>query len=226
MIRMGLLCSSGGSVAASTIRLLRHSGYVVDAAVVTDRPCGAENVALEMGLRHRRIEYTSRNAFSQAAAAWLYDVCRVDWTCLMFLRLVSAPLFERAPCFNLHPSLLPAFPGFSALQQARQSGSRFFGATAHLVDESVDGGPIIAQVTSPLAPDLDEEAMGRISFAQKVYLLLVLAERMIEASEQRQVVRPPALGAGICATNPLLANPVLADAFKTMMQTEGILWAI
>jgi phosphoribosylglycinamide formyltransferase-1 len=223
---MGFLCSSGGSVAASTIRLLRDAGYEVDAAVVTDRPCGAENVAFKMGLRHRRIEYTSRDAFSQAAATWLYDVCRVDWTCLMFLRLVSAQLFGRAPCFNLHPSLLPAFPGLSALKRARQSGSRFFGATAHLVDESVDGGPILAQVISPLTPDLDEEAMGRISFAQKVYLLLVLVERMMEESEQRQALRPPAFGAVPYSASPPLANPVLAHAFKTMVQTEGILWTI
>lgn len=224
MIRMGLLCSRGGSVAASAIHILQRSGFEIDAAVVTDRPCGAESMAVELGLRHKRIDYSSRDCFSKAAANWLLDECGMDWTCLLFSRLVSSHLYGHAPCVNIHPSLLPAFPGFSALRRARQSGARFFGATAHLVNELVDGGPILAQVVSPLWPELDELVMERISFAQKVYLLLLLSERMNRMTNQNSAIDLPAFDAGPSFASPRLASSTLAESFARLVEAEEIPW--
>jgi len=209
---------------ASAFRLLYDAGHEVDAVVVTDRACLAESVTKEMGFRHRRIEYTSRDEFSQSAAAWLYDECGVDWTCLLFQRLVSSSLFERGTCINIHPSLLPSFPGLKPLQQARESGVHFFGTTAHLVDESIDGGPILAQAVATLSPDLDLETMKRISFAQKVYLLLVLTERMTQISGQsRALLASASLAACNNVSHPLI-DRALSKAFSNFVHSEGIPW--
>ena len=224
MTRIGFICSAGGSPVSSAFRLLYDAGHEVDAVVVTDRACLAESMTKEMGFRHRRIEYTSRDEFSQSAAAWLYDECKVDWICLLFQRLVSFSLFERGICVNIHPSLLPSFPGLKPLQQARDSGAYSFGATAHLVDESIDGGPILAQVAATLSPKLNLETMKRISFAQKVYLLLVLTERMTQLTGHGRV--PQALTSLAACNNvshPLI-DRALSKAFSHFVHSEGIPW--
>lgn len=226
MIRLGFLCSSGGAVAGAAVQLLRSQGYSVDVAMVTDRECAAERMASDMGFSFRRIKFSSHQQFSQEAAEWLYDDQGMDWCCLLFLRLVSASLYRRAPCVNLHPSLLPAYRGFGALNAAHLEGARFFGATAHLVDETIDGGPIIAQVRSPLARGMDLPFMQRISYAQKLYLLLILAEMMCQ-----RVPQEAALGLAKLDTTRKLLNPSLSDrgletAFCNYLAAEGIPWTM
>lgn len=221
MIRMGLVCSSGGSVAGAAIRILRQQGRAIEVALVTDRPCGAEAMARELGLPHRRIAFESREQFSQESARWLYDDQRMNWSCLLFLRLVSRDLFDRAPCFNLHPSLLPAFRGFGALEKARASGARFFGATAHRVDESVDGGAIVGQIVTPMPMNVSLATIQRLSFAQKLYLLLVLTERLAGGGESEP--RTTCAG-GRHLVSPPIADPALERAFVAYVNQEGIPW--
>jgi phosphoribosylglycinamide formyltransferase-1 len=62
-----------------------------------------------------------------------------------FMRILSAAFVDRWPVVNVHPSLLPAFPGASAIEDALGWGVKLVGATVHFVDEQVDHGPIIAQ---------------------------------------------------------------------------------
>ena len=86
-----------------------------------------------------------------------------------FMRLLS-PFFIRAfsQCImNIHPALLPAFPGTHAQRQALERGVRIAGATVHFVDEEVDHGPIIAQATVPVYPDDTEESLSARILAQE-----------------------------------------------------------
>lgn len=226
MTRIGFVCSAGGSVFSSALRLLYDVGHEVKASVLTDRPCQAESVAREMGLHHRRIENPSREKFSQSASAWLYDECGVDWICLLFQRLVSSSLYERGTTVNIHPSLLPSFPGLKPLQQARDSRVNIFGATAHLVDESIDGGPILAQVATTLSPKLDLESMKRVSFAHKVYLLLVLTERMNQITGQgRELLTSPSRAICNNVSHPII-DRALSHAFNQFVRSEGIPWEL
>src|SRR6185503_17579596 len=80
----------------------------------------------------------------------------VDLVCLAgFMRLVGAPLLEAFPqrVLNIHPSLLPAFPGLDAQQQALAHGVRVSGATVHLVTPELDAGPIVLQAAVPVLDD-------------------------------------------------------------------------
>jgi phosphoribosylglycinamide formyltransferase-1 len=78
---------------------------------------------------------------------------------------------------NIHPALLPAFPGLEAWKQALEYGVKFTGATVHFVDQGVDTGPIIAQQTVPVLPgDTPETLHARIQVAERtVYPLAVAA---------------------------------------------------
>jgi phosphoribosylglycinamide formyltransferase-1 len=87
----------------------------------------------------------------------------VDLVCLAgYMRLLS-PSFVRdlpAPILNIHPSLLPAFPGLAAPRAALEHGVMITGATVHLVDEGLDSGPIVAQQAVPVLPGDDESTLS------------------------------------------------------------------
>ena len=78
-----------------------------------------------------------------------------------FMRLLSTFFVRAFPSriLNIHPSLLPAFPGLHAQRQALQHGVRISGATVHLIDEEMDHGPIIAQAAVPVYPDDTEDRL-------------------------------------------------------------------
>jgi phosphoribosylglycinamide formyltransferase-1 len=81
---------------------------------------------------------------------------RVDLVCLAgYMRLLSSSFIEafRNRILNIHPSLLPSFPGLDAQQQALEHGVKWTGCTVHFVDETLDGGPIITQRVVPIRDD-------------------------------------------------------------------------
>jgi phosphoribosylglycinamide formyltransferase-1 len=86
----------------------------------------------------------------------------VEWVCLAgYLRIVTAGFLAAFPdrVLNVHPALLPAFPGMHAQAQALAYGVRIAGCTIHLVDGGTDTGPIVAQGAVPVLPDDDEDAL-------------------------------------------------------------------
>ncbi|MEW5788392.1 MAG: formyltransferase family protein [Pseudomonadota bacterium] len=226
MTRLGIVCSSGGAVFVAAMDLLRECGYRPVTVVVTDRPCGVENECERLGIEWRRIEDPTREGFSRQAAAWLFDKHQVDWTCLFFSRLVSSDLFARGICLNIHPSILPAFPGFGAVRRTLESGSRFMGATAHLTDESSDAGPILGQVIAPIPHGASVQLLERLSFAQKLYLLLVLWE--LAEHDALATLIDHDVSASVLPilswANPALQDQRLAEAFNKFLRNEGIEW--
>ena len=120
---------------------------------------------------------------------------RVDLICLAgFMRILS-PLFVRSfpnRILNIHPSLLPAFPGLRPQRQALEYGVRFSGCTVHFVDEGVDSGPILLQAAVPVLESDDEESLAARILAEEHRLypraigMLVRNEVRLEG---RRVVR-------------------------------------
>lgn len=107
---------------------------------------------------------------AQAETARRLHDAGVELVCLAgFLRLVKRPLLERFPqrILNIHPSLLPAFPGLESWKQALDAGVSETGCTVHYVDAGMDTGPIILQETVPvLADDTPESLHQRIHKAE------------------------------------------------------------
>jgi phosphoribosylglycinamide formyltransferase 1 len=124
-------------------------------------------------------EYPTREAFDEAVLAVLREH-EVEWVVLAgFMRLLT-PGFLRSLAgrvVNVHPALLPAFPGVNAVAQALAHGVKVSGCTVHFVDEGVDSGPIIAQRAVPVLAGDDETTLAaRIHAAEHELFVAVLAD--------------------------------------------------
>ena len=120
------------------------------------RAAGIEALCLRPG------DYSSRDDYDRAIVSVLNDR-DVGVACLAgFMRRVGAPLLEAFPnrILNIHPSLLPAFPGLDAQRQALEHGVRISGATVHLVASELDSGPIVLQAAVPV---LDTDTVETLS---------------------------------------------------------------
>ncbi len=106
-----------------------------------------------------RAEYPDRQARDRALAEWLTEHGARLVVLAGYMELVGQPFLGRFPeaVINVHPSLLPAFPGLRAIEQALAYGVKVFGVTVHFVDAGVDSGPVILQGTREL-PDAREPA--------------------------------------------------------------------
>jgi phosphoribosylglycinamide formyltransferase 1 len=126
------------------------------AGLLRARAAGIETIVLSAR------DYADRVAYDRALA----DVLRshgVGLVCLAgFMRLVGQPLLDAFPnrILNIHPSLLPSFPGLEAQRQAIEHGVRVSGATVHLVTAELDGGPIVLQSCVPVHDDDTAEALA------------------------------------------------------------------
>jgi len=144
-------------------------------------------------LSHR--QYESREAFDRAMVGELRQR-EVDVVCLAgFMRLLS-PTFIRefaGRILNIHPSLLPAFPGLHAQRQALEHGVKVSGCTVHLVDEQLDHGPILLQAAVPVREDDTEESLSARILEQEHRLypesIRLLIEGKVIVSGRRAVIK-------------------------------------
>ena len=172
--RLGILISGRGSNLQSIVDAIAHGELnATIAVVVSNRPEAAGLIrAREAGIETvclKPREFSSRDAYDAAVA----DVLRarqVDLVCLAgYMRLVGAPLLSafQNRVLNIHPSLLPAFPGLEAQRQAIEHGVRVAGATVHLVTEELDGGPIVAQAAVPVLPADSADTLSARSLVEE-----------------------------------------------------------
>jgi phosphoribosylglycinamide formyltransferase-1 len=189
-LRVGVLASGAGTNLQAILDRLHGQGEVEVVGVGSDKP---EATALERA-RAAGIEsasfpihdYPDREARDLAIADWL-DGREVDLVVLAgYMQLLSPAFVRRFPnrMINVHPALLPAFPGLDAIGQALEHGVRVTGVTVHFVDEGVDTGPIIAQRAVAVPPDRDREALESAIHATE-HELLPEVVRMVAAGRVR-----------------------------------------
>lgn len=119
-------------------------------------------------------DYPNREAFDRALLAALREAS-VDWVVLAgFMRLLTPVMLEAFGnrIVNIHPALLPAFPGVDAQQQALDYGVKVTGCTVHLVDEGTDTGPILLQRAVPVLDTDDVDALKRRVLVEEHALLV------------------------------------------------------
>jgi phosphoribosylglycinamide formyltransferase-1 len=200
-LRLGVLASGRGTnlqAILDAIEAGRCPARVV--VVVSDR---AAAPALDRGRRagiksvHLDPRLSGgRDAFDRAVAAALTEHA-VELVCLAgYLRLLSPALVAafRGRILNVHPALLPAFPGLHALRQALDYGVKVTGATIHFVDEGVDTGPIVLQAAVPVRDDDTEESLTARIQAEEHRLypeaIRLYAEGRLELEGRRVRSRP------------------------------------
>jgi phosphoribosylglycinamide formyltransferase-1 len=162
--RVGVLISGRGSNLEALIEAAADPAYPAEIVlVISNRPeaLGLTRAA-RAGIAHRTITAADRRAFASEADRALRQ-SGVEFVALAgFMRILDTAFVEawRDRLVNIHPSLLPAFPGLHPQRQALAAGVRFSGCTVHFVRPAVDTGPIIAQAVVPVHPGDDEATLS------------------------------------------------------------------
>jgi len=193
-LKIGVLVSGAGSNLEAILNAIAERRLASKVAIVISNKAGALALdrAKKAGVPTRVIphgDFPNREAFDAALVGALREA-GVDWVVLAgFMRLITKTMLAAFPSriVNIHPSLLPAFPGVDAQKQAFDYGVKVTGCTVHLVDEGTDTGPIIAQRQVPVLDGDDGETL-RLRILKEEHALLV---DVIAAIEQGRVEITP-----------------------------------
>jgi len=193
-LRLGVMASGEGSnfealVAASRNGPLRAS---VELLVVNQEHCGARARAERLGIACQWLDHRAypRREDLDGALILAFQAAAVDLVVMAgWMRIVTSRLIEAFPdrLLNIHPSLLPSFPGLDAVGQALAAGVCLTGCTVHLVRPEVDSGPILAQAAVPVKPDDDAATLAARIHHQEHRILplaVALAARRLQTGGQ------------------------------------------
>jgi len=174
MLKIGVLVSGGGTNLQSIIDSIEGGRLNASiTAVVSNSP---DAYALERANRHGiKTEvlaaegFDSREAYDAALAKVLKGYGAELIVMAGFMRILSRPMLEAFPMriMNIHPALLPSFPGLNVQKKAIESGVKFSGCTVHFVDEGLDNGPIIIQAVVPVNDNDTVETLSRRILAEE-----------------------------------------------------------
>ncbi|ASY68286.1 phosphoribosylglycinamide formyltransferase [Sinorhizobium fredii] len=196
--RVVVFISGGGSNMLSLVSAATDPDFPAEIiAVIADKAeAGGLAKAAALGIptfSFVRKEFDSKEAHEAAILAEL-DRLQPDIICLAgYMRLLSAAFIQRheGRILNIHPSLLPLFPGLNTHQRALEAGMKLAGCSVHFVTEAMDDGPIIAQAAVPiLAGDTPETLAARVlTVEHKTYplALRLVAEGNVEMKDGRAV---------------------------------------
>ena len=198
MSRLGILLSGRGSNFEAIADSIEAGRLAAEIAVVISNSPRAKGLerARERGLPTICIpsKAMEREAYDRLVVAELRKA-RVDLVCLAgFMRLLSAYFVAEFPerILNIHPSLLPSFPGLEAQAQALEHGVKYTGCTVHFVDERLDAGPVLIQKAVPVL-DSDTEASLAARILEQEHVAYTEAIRLVLGGdyriEGRRVVR-------------------------------------
>jgi phosphoribosylglycinamide formyltransferase-1 len=200
--RIGILISGRGSNMLALAEAVEH-GHIPEAeiaVVISDQPDAqgllrASERGLETLLIERRGRLRREHDAEIVAALRAYGV---ELVCLAgYMRLLSTTFIEafRGRALNIHPSLLPSFPGLDPPRQALEHGVLWTGCTVHYVDETLDGGPIIAQQVVPVRDDDTVETLSARILVEEHRLYTEAVRRALSGEYEimgRRVVRKAA----------------------------------
>lgn len=211
--RVGILISGRGSNMKALIEAASQPGYPARiVTVISNRPdapglAAARNAGIgTLVLPHRN--YPDRAAFDAALDDALHAE-KVEIVCLAgFMRLFTSEFVEkwRGRMLNIHPSLLPSFPGLHPQQQALDAGVRFSGCTVHFVTPEMDSGPIIAQAAVPVHPG-DNAATLEARILQAEHRLYPMALTLVATGKARMAGERTALD-DVTSLDAAAFNPI------------------
>ncbi len=213
--RLGVLVSGRGSNLQAIIEAIEAGRLDAEIAVVISdhEDAYALERARKHGLEALHIDpaaYPGRENYDRELAEALRTFGVELVVMAGFMRILSPVLIRAFPrrIMNIHPALLPCFPGLHVQRRALEHGVRFSGCTVHFVDEGVDTGPIIIQAVVPvLAGDTEETLSARIlRHEHRVYAraIQLFAEGRLEVSGRRVTVK----GAAEAADHQVIVNPL------------------
>jgi phosphoribosylglycinamide formyltransferase 1 len=170
VLALGILGSGKGSNCQAILERIRAGTLPADARLVVSDvfEAGILEIAREFGVPNAYLPpgpfRTRLTPESESTLVQMLREANVELVALAgFMRVLKAPMLEAFPrrIVNIHPSLLPKFPGLEAWKQALAAGEKMTGCTVHYVDAGVDSGDIIAQRQVPILPDDTPDSLHR-----------------------------------------------------------------
>ena len=212
-LKLGILASGSGTNAQAIIDAAEAGRLDADIRIIISNRPGAK--VLERAEKHGIARlcldhktFPDRESYDRRVVEELL-AAGVDTVALAgYMRLVTSAFLDAFPnrVLNVHPAVLPAFPGTHGARDAWEYGAKFSGCTVHVVDPVMDGGPIIIQATLPVRQEEnDEELLNRIHvFEHRIYVQALewLAEGRLHLEGRRMLLEP--------ASRPLAPQPELA----------------
>ncbi|MBQ8665032.1 MAG: phosphoribosylglycinamide formyltransferase [Mailhella sp.] len=211
-IKLGILASGSGTNAQAMIDAVESGRLDAKICIIIANRPGAKVLerAAKHGIPHLCIdhkEFADRESFDLRMVEELKKA-GVDTVALAgYMRLVTPAVLDAFPnrVLNIHPAILPSFPGTHGARDAWEYGAKFSGCTVHVVNPVMDGGPIIVQAILPVRQDEDDEQLlDRIHvFEHRIYVqaLQWLAEGRLHLEGRRMMLAP--------AEHPLAPQPEL-----------------
>lgn len=183
-LKLGILASGSGSnfEAIATAIAAQKLNAKIQVLIYNNPRAKVVERAKKFGvtsilLNHR--DYSTREDLDQDLVK-TFNQYDVDWVVMAgWMRIVTPVLIDAFPqkIINLHPSLLPSFPGIHAIEQALEAGVKITGCTVHLVELEVDSGPILMQAAVPILPDDTPETLhARIQVKEHQILVGAIAQ--------------------------------------------------
>lgn len=200
MLKLGVLISGRGSNLQALIDACAVAEFPAKIALVLSNKVEAQGLqrAAAAGIATAIVnhkDFADRQSFEQAVDTKLAQA-GVELVCLAgFMRVLTAWFVQRwqNKMINIHPSLLPSFPGVNTHERALEAGVRFAGCTVHYVVPDVDAGPIILQVAVPVLPDDDADALAaRVLQAEHrayPYAVRLVAEGKVRIDGPRTIIQ-------------------------------------
>ena len=160
----------------SNLRSLIEHGLPISAVISNRGDAAGLDIARRASITSLAIEhsrYASRTAFEEELVRRIDELAPSVVVLAGFMRVLGAAFVARYAdrLINIHPSLLPAFPGLDTHRRALAAGVKVHGATVHLVTSEVDAGPIVIQAAVPVLPDDDCSALAARVLAQEHVIL-------------------------------------------------------
>lgn len=196
--KLAVLVSGRGSNLQAIIDSIENNNLAAEISLVLSNV--KEAYALERGKKHGLEsifldpkKFPTRADYEQQMIDLLQSKS-IDLVCLAgFMRILGKKFIETflGKIINIHPSLLPAFPGLDVQRKALEHGAKFSGCTVHFVNEEVDGGPIILQSAVPIHDEDDTESLSKRILEQEHILypeaIRLIIENNIEISGRRVI---------------------------------------
>ncbi len=216
MIRISVLASGRGSNFQSIIDAISNKRLSAEIAIlVTDNPSAfaierAKRYGIECLVLDPK-EFESRDEYYTRISQELTKRNTGLVVLAGFMRIVGKPLIDAFPhkIMNIHPALLPAFPGLHGQKQALEYGVKISGCTVHFVDEGMDTGPVIIQAAVPVYQDDTEETLSeRILYLEhQIYpeAIRLFSEGRLEVEGRTVRIK------GYSTTEQFIANPPLRN---------------
>ncbi|HET8719818.1 MAG TPA: phosphoribosylglycinamide formyltransferase [Candidatus Nitrosotenuis sp.] len=201
MLNLGILISGRGSNMEAILKSIKKQKIRINPAIVISNNPDAKGIKIAQKLGVKTAVIESKNF---DGTRWQYDQKIIKTlseygvtekngiVCLAgFMRILSPEFIQKYKnrILNIHPALLPAFPGLHAQKQALEYGAKYSGCTVHFIDEGVDTGPIILQATVKIMDSDTEETLSKriLSKEHKIYpqAVRLIAEGKIQVSGRR-----------------------------------------